>query len=214
METKKIKQVIFLFLFAGMCSFNPANAQINVSVNISSQALWGPVGYDYVEYYYLPEEDVFYYVPTGEFIYFDNGKQFFVTSLPPSYTVNLYTTYKVVVNEPKPYLQHTTYITKYAKYKKGGYKQNVIRDSREEKYFVVKGHPKHGQEGEKANEGKSSQKNNQGERKTQEQQKKQSQPKAQKSEGRQKEQQQPQQQKQQKQSASQNGQGHGGKGHK
>jgi hypothetical protein len=49
----------------------------------------------------------------------------------------------VVINEPKPYLNHNVYVTRYAKYKSGGPKQNVIRDSQDAKYYSVKGHPHH-----------------------------------------------------------------------
>ena len=51
----------------------------------------------------------------------------------------------MVINEPKPYLNHNVYVTRYAKYKSGGPKQIVIRDSQDAKYYVVKGHPNHGQ---------------------------------------------------------------------
>lgn len=135
-----------MLLFFGFISGKPAQAQISVNINISSQALWGPVGYDYVEYYYLPEADVFYYVSTGQFVYWTNNVWVFESYLPSYYTVNLYNTYKVVVNEPKPYLQHNVYITKYKKYKHGGPKQAVIRDSNDSKYYAVKGHPKHSKE--------------------------------------------------------------------
>ncbi len=132
------------FCLAGSFADSPVQAQVSVNVNIGSQAVWGPVGYDYVEYYYLPEADVFYYVPTGQFIYWNGNQHYFVNSLPSHYSINLYNTYKVVVNEPKPYLQHNVYVTKYKKYKKGGPKQIVIRDSNDERYYKVKGHPHHG----------------------------------------------------------------------
>ncbi|MGZ3901869.1 MAG: hypothetical protein ACXVDC_16200 [Bacteroidia bacterium] len=132
-----------LILMFSLFTSAPVKAQVNVSVNISSQSLWGPVGYDYVEYYYIPEADVFYYVPTAQFIYFNGGNYVFVNSLPANYHVNLYSTYIVVINEPKPYLQHNIYISNYGKYKNSGRNHISIRDSGEEKYFVVKGHPKH-----------------------------------------------------------------------
>lgn len=138
----KAKIAIFFLILGSVFNFTPAHSQVSVNINIGSQCLWGPVGYDYVEYYYLPEIDVFYYVPTGEYIYWRGKQQVFVTYLPVSYHVDLYTTYKVIINEPKPYLQHNTYIVKYAKYKHGGPKQVAIRDSNDQKYYVVKGHPK------------------------------------------------------------------------
>jgi hypothetical protein len=139
----KTKISLCLLILGGVFNFTPAHSQVSVNINIGSQCLWGPIGYDYVEYYYLPEIDVFYYVPTGEYIYWRGDQEVFVTYLPASYHVDLYTTYKVIINEPKPYLQHNTYIVKYAQYKHGGPKQVAIRDSRDEKYYVVKGHPKY-----------------------------------------------------------------------
>lgn len=134
-----------LLLILCIAGLKAQTLQAQVSVNISAQPVWGIVDYDYVEYYYIPEADVFYYVPTSQFIYWDNGQYVFVNTLPPSYRVNLYNTYKVVVNEPTPYKQHNVYVTRYAKYKSGGPKQKIIRDSRDSKYYVVKGHPQHSQ---------------------------------------------------------------------
>lgn len=126
-------------VLAGIFLFQTGEAQ--VTVNIVSQPLWGPVNYDYAEYYYLPEADVYYYVPTGEFIYYRGSEWVLVPYLPPTYTIDLFSTYKVVVNEPRPYLHHHVYSKKYAKYKTYHNKQIVIRDSRDEKYYKVKGHP-------------------------------------------------------------------------
>jgi hypothetical protein len=136
--------LILVAIVSNFFMFNSVKAQVNVSVNISSQALWGPVGYDYVEYYYLPEADVFYYVPSGQFIYLSGGQYVFVNTLPANYSINLFSTYIVVVNEPKPYLQHAIYFTKYGNYKHSGRNHKCIRDSDDKKYFVVKGHSKYG----------------------------------------------------------------------
>ncbi|MES2592846.1 MAG: hypothetical protein V4608_13265 [Bacteroidota bacterium] len=154
-KTIKFKIAGLALLFAGLFVNTSAQAQVNVNINIGSQAVWGPVGYDYVDYYYLPEVDAFYYVPTAEFIYWSGPRQITATFLPPAFHVDLYSTYKVIVNEPKPYLQHNTYIVKYAKYKKGGPKQHVIRDSNDQKYYAVKGHPKHGNNNGKGGNGNS-----------------------------------------------------------
>jgi hypothetical protein len=120
-------------------------AQVSVNVNIGVQPLWGPVGYDVVEYYYLPDIEAYYYVPGRQFVYLQGNKWVFVHGLPPRYRgYNLYNGYKVVINEPKPYLHFATHRANYGKYKGWKNKQVVIRDSREPKYFVVKGHPGHG----------------------------------------------------------------------
>jgi uncharacterized membrane protein YgcG len=101
---------------------------------------------DHVEYYYLPQYEVYYSVPRAQYVYLDGGNWVFASALPPRFgTVNVFNTYKVVINQPTPYLYYKTHKVKYAKYKGGSYKQVVIRDSREPKYYVVKGHPNYGQ---------------------------------------------------------------------
>jgi len=97
-------------LFLSAVTFNNAKSQVNIHVNIGSQPVWGPAGYDYVEYYYLPDIEVYYYVPRRQFVYLSNGKWVFVTSLPSRYrSYNLYNGYKVVINEPRPYLNFKTH---------------------------------------------------------------------------------------------------------
>lgn len=57
----------FLLAFAlliGVASFyNTSEAQnINISINIGRQPAWGPVGYDYVDYYYMPDINCYFNV--------------------------------------------------------------------------------------------------------------------------------------------------------
>ncbi|WP_421939672.1 hypothetical protein [Pedobacter sp.] len=119
-----------------------AKAQVNVNINIGSQPLWGPTGYDHVDYYYLPDVESYYYVPKKQFVYLNGNDWVFANSLPSRYgNYDLYNGYKVVINSPKPYLNFNNDRVKYAKFKGNGKKQLVIRDSRESKYYVVKGHP-------------------------------------------------------------------------
>ena len=140
MKKLLINNVILLAL---LFTFSKASAQVNI--NIGLQPVWGPVGYDYVEYYYFPEYEMYYYVPQRQYVYMDGGNWVFVNSLPPRIrTVNLYSTYKVVVNQPKAYLHFNEHRVEYVKYKHGGGNQVVIRDSRDPKYFVIKDHPMHG----------------------------------------------------------------------
>ncbi len=98
----------------------PAQSQVrlNVNINIGSQPAWGPAGYDYVEYYYMPDIDVYYHVPTRRYIYLSGGNWAFVYTLPSRFGYyDLYRGYKVVINEPRPYLHHHVYTVKYARYK-------------------------------------------------------------------------------------------------
>lgn len=137
------KIITVLLLIAALSSiYQRTSAQVNVSINIGSQPLWGPVGYDVVEYYYLPDVEAYYYVPSRQFVYLSGGNWIFASSLPARYrSYNLYTGYKVVINEPKPYLHFANHKVKYAKFKGSRGSQVVIRDSRDPKYYVVKGHP-------------------------------------------------------------------------
>ena len=66
-----IMKKFFLVLLVAIGSIisKPASAQVSVSINIGSQPTWGPVGYDYVEYYYLPDIETYYYVPRRQFVY-------------------------------------------------------------------------------------------------------------------------------------------------
>jgi hypothetical protein len=138
-----MKKLSFLILLA-VSGFMPSqsSAQISVNVNIGSQPLWGPVGYDYVEYYYLPDIESYYYVPKRQFVYLDNEVWVFNSNLPSRYSnYDLYNGYKVVINSPKPYLHFKEQKIKYAKYKSNR-GQAVILRSNDPKYYVVKGHPK------------------------------------------------------------------------
>src|SRR5262245_55606535 len=140
------KILICGLLFIAAASFKNADAQVrvNLNVNIGSQPAWGPVGYDYVEYYYLPDIETYYYVPRHQFVYLSNGKWIFATSLPTRYrSYNLYSGYKVVINQPRPYLSFSTHRVTYAKYKGNNGRQVIIRNSNDPKYYVVRGHPKY-----------------------------------------------------------------------
>ncbi len=139
---------------------NTVSAQ--TSINIELQPVWGPVGYDYVEYYYFPEYEMYYYVPQRQYVYLDGGNWVFVNTLPPRIrTVNLYSTYKVVVNEPKAYLHFNEHRVQYVKYKNERSQQVVIRDSKDPRYYVIKDHPMHGKEkgGNEHNQGRPEQHN-------------------------------------------------------
>lgn len=123
---KFIMAVLFL---CGAVTAEKASAQ--VSINIGLQPAWGPAGYDYVDYYYLPDIETYYYVPKRQFIYLNNGRWIYSAGLPSRYrTYNLYNGYKVVLNAPKPYLQHATYKVKYAKYKGNNGKQLALGKSK------------------------------------------------------------------------------------
>lgn len=138
---------VCLFVIVGMMvlSSHSVKAQLSVglNINITQQPLWGPTGYDRVDYYYLPDIDLFYDVPNRQYIYSSNNQLIFSKSLPYQYrNYNLYKSYKVVVNDEKPYRHADEYRLRYAGFK-GRHDQHIIRDSHESKYFEIKDHPKH-----------------------------------------------------------------------
>lgn len=141
------KLVLFAaVLMVSLFSINNAKAQVSLNINIGAQPVWGPTGYDHVDYYYFPDIDAYYNVPSAQYIYSNGGRWVWGSSLPAQYrNFDLYRAYKVVINEPKPYLRNNIYVTRYSKYKNYGGHQTIIRDSRETKYYVVKGHPKYNQ---------------------------------------------------------------------
>lgn len=140
----KIKFLLAFTLFS-MLLLNKTEAQLHISLNIGTQPLWGPVGYDHVDNYYLPDIQAYYNVQNQQYTYMERGRWITRTSLPPQYrNYDLYSGYKVVVNEPRPYMHDAMYRQKYASYR-DRHDQQVIRDSREQKYFENKNHPMHDQ---------------------------------------------------------------------
>ena len=137
------KLVLFAaVLMVSLFSINNAKAQVSLNINIGSQPVWGPTGYNHVDYYYFPDIEAYYYVPSGQYIFLNGGRWIWANSLPAQFgNFDLYRSYKVVINEPRPYLRNNVYATRYSKFKNYGGRQSVIRDSRDTKYYVVKGHP-------------------------------------------------------------------------
>lgn len=136
------KMIIMLAVFMAV-GHAQADAQVNVNVNIGNQPVWGPAGYDYVNYYYLPDYDMYYNVPARQWVYQDRGRWITTGMLPGRYRhVDLYRSYKVVINDRDPYRRSAYYRKHYAGFR-GRHDQVVIRDSRDRKYYVIKDHPHH-----------------------------------------------------------------------
>lgn len=128
----------------GFAMANVASAQVSVNINISNQPAWGPVGYDYARYYYLPEYNSYYDVNSCRFMYHDRGRWITARSLPRHYgRVNLYNTYKVVINHSyAPYRDNRVHVRNYGRYKHS-HNQMLIGNSRDMWYYQSKYHPRH-----------------------------------------------------------------------
>jgi hypothetical protein len=128
-----MKKILLLTtLAAGSFLFAATNAaaQVSVSVNIGMQPAWGPAGYDYAEYYYLPEVEAYYSVPRRQFVYFDRGSWVFAAGLPGRCgNYDLYSGYKVVINERDPWCHFNNHRVQYAPYRYR-HDQVMIRDGR------------------------------------------------------------------------------------
>jgi len=143
-----MKKLIFLSLLGaiGILPYRAA-AQVSLSINIGSQPLWGPVGYDYVDYYYMPDIECYYNVPRRQFVYLSGSRWIFSSSLPSRYRhYDLYSGYKVVVNGRDPYRNFYNDRARYGRYRNVR-TQTVIRHSNDSRYYVVKGHPGYGHRG-------------------------------------------------------------------
>ena len=80
MKNLKITFGLLAILFSSII-----NAQVSVNVNIGSPPTWGPVGYNEVDYYYLPDVEAYYDIKASRFIYFGNGQWIRARYLPTRY---------------------------------------------------------------------------------------------------------------------------------
>lgn len=140
------KTILIVTLILSSFVFKSASAQIRLGLNLNlgTQPVWGPVGYDRAEYYYMPDIDAYYNVSSRQYVYMESGRWAFSTSLPYRYrNYDLNSGYKVVINgDARPYMHAANYRTKYAGYR-GNHSQQIIRNSGDQRYFENKDHPRH-----------------------------------------------------------------------
>ncbi len=144
----KIMKKFILIAAVGLASafYQPAKAQVSVSINIGAQPQWGPRGYDYVDYYYLPEINSYYYVPTRQFVYLERNRWVHRPHLPNRYrNYNLYSARKVVINRPHPYLERRVYTTSYSRpvVRNSAFGRPQYRYERHEQRFEKHGRDRH-----------------------------------------------------------------------
>lgn len=131
---KRVCSVLLVALGFSLTAMQ-ASAQVSVSINIGNQPTWGPVGYDRAEYYYLPDVEAYYYVPRRQFIYLDAGRWVFAANLPARCrNYDLYSGYKVVINDPRPYDHFYDHRNRYGRYRNYQGRQVCIRDQRGPRY--------------------------------------------------------------------------------
>ncbi|MBC7947514.1 MAG: hypothetical protein H7Y42_06515 [Chitinophagaceae bacterium] len=112
---KKIIIGAVVFLSAAMFTTASAQLRVNTSNNVDAQPKWGQGVSDYVEYYYLPDIDAYYFVPRKQFIYQKDGHWAFSSSLPAdSKNFDLRSGNKVVVNQAGAYRYNAQHKIRYA----------------------------------------------------------------------------------------------------
>ncbi|WP_413669912.1 hypothetical protein ACEN9X_08220 [Mucilaginibacter sp. Mucisp86] len=131
---KKIILSAAILLSCFTAKMASAQVSIGLGINIGSQPDWGPVGYDYVNYYYMPDIDAYYDVPAHNYVYFENNVWVHRRYLPVRYrNYNVYNGYKVVINDRNPWIRNTYYRDHYYGYR-GRHDQVIIRNSRDVRY--------------------------------------------------------------------------------
>ena len=131
------KLLYFTLLIGGLIISKTSEAQINVNINIGSQPLWGPVGYDYVRYYYIPAIDVYYNVDSRRYTYYHGNRWVTKSSLPTRYrNFDLYRTHKVVINDRNPWKNHRHHRNEYS-HNHASYNHSVLRDVRHSSHRSV-----------------------------------------------------------------------------
>lgn len=149
MNTLKILTIGIILFFAVA-----AKAQISVQLNIGTPPQWGPSGYNDVTYYYLPDVEAYYDVPSSMFIYFNGVSWIHRSYLPTRYrNYDLYSGYKVVMTDyhgNTPYSHFKEHKSKYAKGYRGQPQKNYgerpeHRSSDEREYSKGHDHQKYSQ---------------------------------------------------------------------
>lgn len=131
-----MKTIKLLILGLLVSSFN-MQAQINIS--FGTPPVWAPADRVETKYYYLPEIDSYYDVPSSQFIYVRNGAWFRSKALPSRYKAyNLKAAKVVYITDykgDKPYSYHKNHKVKY-------YNKNNVYVVKNKSYKKGKGHYK------------------------------------------------------------------------
>ena len=145
------KLIILSVLVFASFAYKAADAQININISIGNQPEWGPAGYTNADYYYLPDIDVYYHISNRTYTYQEGNRWVTRIALPARYNhYNLYKGYKVVINEPTPWLRANEIRSRYASFR-GRSNQTTIRDSRNERYTEGNDRNRHTPDSRKGN---------------------------------------------------------------
>ena len=112
---KNLKIAIFAALFMTFA----LSAQVSVNVNLGTPPVWAPAERVETQYYFLPDIDTYYDVPSARFIYLKNGAWVRTASLPYRYrNYKLRGSNVVYLTDYRgnaPYSYHKNHKNKYSK---------------------------------------------------------------------------------------------------
>lgn len=141
---KKLLVVLGLVIGSLAGGVNNAHAKVSINVNINVQPGWGPVGYDYVNYYYFPDYNVYYDMNRSSYLVPGRSGWYYTTNIARVFNgFDPYRLNKVVVNDnPRQYnAQHKRM---YASYVGKKINQSMIYNSNDHRYYGNKNHPQYG----------------------------------------------------------------------
>ena len=123
---RTLKLIVFGTMLLFTCSLQ---AQLSVRINVGTPPQWGPSGYNDVRYYYLPDIESYYDVPSSMFIYYSGNRWVHSRYLPGRYrNYDLYHGYKVVMKDYRgeaPYNHFREYKMKYGRGYRGEEHRNI-----------------------------------------------------------------------------------------
>ena len=138
-----MKTVILGMLFLITTSLS---AQVSVNVNIGKPPIWAKTAPVEVQYYYLPDIEVYYDAPAQRYIYLNNGAWVRSAYLPKRHRgYDLYHSRPVYLTDYRGNQPYVLYKTHKVKYKgNGNWKGNNGKSkSKGKKGGKGKGHKKH-----------------------------------------------------------------------
>jgi hypothetical protein len=112
-----------LLLFSTAATYqHTAQAQVRVNVNIGTPVAQSPWYSTDDDYYYLPEQGVYYNVNRRVYVYQDNNQWMYAQNLPSRYNgLTWKKSHYVRVRDRSPFNYHNSYSKKYGRNYNGGH---------------------------------------------------------------------------------------------
>lgn len=127
-----MKKLLFASLLAlGLGASLPGSAQVRINLSFGTNSRYQPWYAKDNNYYYLPEQGVYYNVTNRMYVYPENGNWYYARTLPSRYNGYTYRQSRYVpLRDVAPFTHHETIVTRYRtndQYRQreyGGYRRN------------------------------------------------------------------------------------------